>query len=375
MPINFCIGNIRNIHYAYQGKLSALALALILFSLVAVEALAQNQTAKPARTAAKLAPALSYSALLATSKPDDWRALDLENTLVMDLDTSPVRRIIIELAPSFAPLHAVNIKKLVRNKYFDGLHILRSQDNYVVQWGEAEIEADANSAVSAANPKPATLVPSKRALNSAAATLPPEFTRPFGVQANYPAYPFTKLPDIDGYAKEVGFSAGFPMGRDSARKQAWLTHCYGMVGVGRDNALDSGNGSEMYVVTGHAPRHLDRNIAVVGRVVSGMSDISSLPRGTREMGFYASAEHRIPIATIRIAADLAKEAQPRLEIINTESKLFLSLVEALRNRGKGVPNSWFNEPAGHVELCNVALAVREKNSFSGPFSSASFYSG
>jgi cyclophilin family peptidyl-prolyl cis-trans isomerase len=364
MRTNSCLSRI------YQSKLSTLVstLPLALFSLISIDTMAQSQIAKPAIMATKTTPALvptakpalSYSALLATSKPSDWRALDLENTLVMELDTSPVRRLIIELAPSFAPLHAVNIKKLVRDKYFDGLHILRSQDNYVVQWGEADADANSNTTSDATNPKPVAPLPSKRALNSAAATLPPEFTRPFGTQANYPAYPFTKLPDVDGYAKEVGFSAGFPMGRDSARKQAWLTHCYGMVGVGRDTALDSGNGSEMYVVTGHAPRHLDRNIAVVGRVISGMPDVSSLPRGTREMGFYATAEHRIPIATIRIAADLAKEAQPRLEIINTESTLFLSLVEALRNRGKGVPDSWFKEPAGHVELCNVALAVREK---------------
>ena len=306
----------------------------------------------------KSAHALSYSELLAQSKPADWRGLDLENTLVMELDTSPVRRLIIELAPNFAPLHATNIKKLVRDKYFDGLHILRSQDNYVVQWGEADV--DAAPAVTGATTAAKAITTPKRDLKSAAASLPPEFTRPYSAQSGFPAYPFTKLPDVDGYAKEVGFSAGFPMGRDSVRKQAWLTHCYGMVGVGRDNALDSGNGSEMYVVTGHAPRHLDRNIAVVGRVVSGMSDVSSLPRGTREMGFYASAEYRVPIATIRIAADLAKEAQPRLEIINTESALFAKLVDALRNRGKGVPNSWFTEPAGHVELCNMALATREK---------------
>ncbi len=325
------------------------AVAIVTVAISSSTALATNLAPKPASAAT-----LSYSELLAQSKPADWRALDLENTLVMELDTSPVRRLIIELAPAFAPLHAVNIKKLVRDKYFDGLQILRSQDNYVVQWGEADADAAAAATATTAPARP------KRDLKSAARTLAPEFTRPYSAQPGFPAYAFTKLPDVDGYAKEVGFSAGFPAARDAVRKQAWLTHCYGMVGVGRDNALDSGNGSEMYVVTGHAPRHLDGNIAVVGRVVSGMADVSSLPRGTREMGFYATAEHRVPIATIRIAADLAKEAQPRLEIINTESALFPKLVDALRNRGKGVPNSWFTEPAGHVELCNVALATREK---------------
>lgn len=332
--------------------------ALVFNAFIVITANAAGATPAGALPKPMSAPVLSYSELLAQSKSADWRGLDLENTLVMELDTSPVRRLIIELAPNFTPVHAINIKKLVRDKYFDGLHILRSQDNYVVQWGEAD--ADAAAAATAAATAATSPPPLKRDLKSAARTLAPEFTRPYSAQPGFPAYAFTKLPDADGYAKEVGFSAGFPVARDAVRKQAWLTHCYGMVGVGRDNALDSGNGSEMYVVTGHAPRHLDRNIAVVGRVVSGMSDVSSLPRGTREMGFYATAEHRVPIATIRIAADLTKETQPHLEIINTESALFTKLVDALRNRGKGVPNSWFTEPAGHVELCNVALAVREK---------------
>lgn len=349
-------------HPAYLQKTLRVALtaipATVLITAASAIAAPQNNSIKAADTSV---PKHSYSELLAKSAATDWRSLDLENTLVMELDTSPVRRVVIELAPNFAPLHAVNIKKLVRDKYFDGLHILRSQDNYVVQWGEAEADTATTAASgAAATTTAAAPPPQKRDLKSAARLLPAEFTRPYATQTMYPNYTFTKLPDSDGYAKEVGFSAGFPMGRDRARGQAWLTHCYGMVGVGRGNAIDSGNGSQMYIVTGHAPRHLDRNIAVVGRVVFGMPDISSLPRGTREMGFYASAEQRIPIATIRVAADLTKESQPRLEIINTESALFTKLVEALRNRGKGVPNSWFIEPAGHVELCNVTLAVREK---------------
>ncbi len=93
------------------------------------------------------------------------------------------------------------------------------------------------------------------------------------------------MPDGDVYAPEVGFSGGFPAARSSALRRTWLAHCYGMVGVGRDLDVRSGSGAEMYVVIGHAPRHLDRNVALVGRVVQGVELLSSLPRGSADMGF------------------------------------------------------------------------------------------
>ncbi len=66
--------------------------------------------------------------LLAASSPADWRALDPENTLYMELASG---RVVIELAPAFAPLHVANIRGLVRAGYFNGLSIVRVQDDYV----------------------------------------------------------------------------------------------------------------------------------------------------------------------------------------------------------------------------------------------------
>ncbi len=37
---------------------------------------------------------------------------------------------------------------------------------------------------------------------------------------------------------------------------------------------------------GQAPRHLDRNIALVGRVIEGMPVLAALRRGTGSLGFY-----------------------------------------------------------------------------------------
>ena len=236
----------------------------------------------------------------------------------------------MELAPQFAPLHAANIKTLVREGYFDGLVIMRVQENYVVQWGDPT----------------ETKRPKK-----GQKTLPPEFSVPIKNDL-----PFTRLPDGDGYAKQVGFSNGFHVGRDPKSRQTWLAHCTATLGVGRDNDVNSGGGTELYVVTGHAPRHLDRNIALVGRVVQGMSLLTVLPRGTKEMGFYEKPEQNVPIKSMRVAADVPAAERSNLEMIRTDTPRFKAMVEALRNRG----GEWYKVPAGHIELCNMPIAVREK---------------
>ena len=189
----------------------------------------------------------------------------------------------------------------------------------------------------------------KRPLGEARDKLPPEFTVKLG-----PAVPFEAMPDRDGYAPEVGFSQGFPAARDAARGEAWLTHCYGMVGAGRGNEADSGNGTELYVVTGHAPRQLDRNIALVGRVVQGMELLSTLPRGSGPLGFYEQPERHVPIASVRLAADLPAAERVPLEVLRTDTASFRALVEARRNRR----DEWYLVPAGYIDVCNVPIAVR-----------------
>src|ERR1051326_6171750 len=158
-------------------------------------------------------------------------------------------------------------------------------------------------------------------------SLPPEFDRPLD-----PQMPFTPLPDGDVYAPEVGFSNGFPVARDTKSGKAWLTHCYGMVGAGRDVALDSGGGAELYAVIGHAPRQLDRNVTLLGRVVQRIDLLSALPRGTGPLGFYEKAEQHVPIKSIRVAADVPAAERTSLELLRTDTPLFQALIESRRNR-------------------------------------------
>ncbi|HEY8509080.1 MAG TPA: peptidylprolyl isomerase, partial [Steroidobacteraceae bacterium] len=248
------------------------------------------------------------------------------NTLYMELDSG---RVVIELAPHFAPRHVANIKTLVREKFFDGLAIVRVQENYVVQWGDAD---------------------NKREIRKAQRALKAEFTRPAQ------GLPFTALPDPDTYAPEVGFSNGFPAARDLRSNLAWMTHCYGAVGVGRDNDADGAAGTELYAVIGHSPRHLDRNITLVGRVVQGMELLTVLPRGTGALGFYEKPEQRVPIRAVRVAADVPEQERSDLEVIRTDTQTFANLVESRRNRRE----EWFKVPAGRIEVCSVPLVVRQR---------------
>lgn len=266
--------------------------------------------------------------VLADSDDLDWTSPDPESTLYLELASG---RVVFELAPEFAPKTIANIKQLVRAGFFDGLSINRVQENYVVQWGDPAAGSD-----------------DARPQGEIAESLRPEFYRAASGLA------FTALHSRDAYAKEVGFVDGMPAGRDGASGRAWLAHCYGMLGVGRDVGPASGNGSELYVVIGHAPRHLDRNVTLVGRVLSGMSHLSTLPRGGGALGFYLPEERKIPIVSMRVAADVEASARSRLQRFRTDTPAFDRLMEARTRRLE----EWFVDPAGNIELCNVPIPVR-----------------
>jgi len=264
--------------------------------------------------------------VLESAQPTDWRRPDPENTLYLDL---PAGRVIIELAPRFAPRHVANIKTLTREKFFDGLPVARVQDNFVAQWGDVD---------------------RTRPTEAAGRKLPDE-----SVIVWNKSLPIIKLPDADGYAAETGWLDGFPVGIERKPSgQVWMTHCYGTLGVGREDWPDTGSGAELYVVIGQAPRQLDRNIVVVGRALRGMELLASLPRGTGALGFYENPGQRTLINSARIAADVPPAERVTLEVLRTDTPLFTKYVEARRNRR----DDWYIVPAGHIDVCNISVPVR-----------------
>lgn len=268
----------------------------------------------------------SMDEIIRAAPASDWREIAPENLLVMRLEHGGV--VLIELAPSFAPHHVANVQALARAHFWDGTAIARAQDNYVVQWNG-----------------PDEGQPTSR--GAAREGIEAEFDRPAaGIDV-------ARLEDPDSYAPITGFADGFPVAGDGAR--AWLAHCYGMVGAGRGDTTDSGDGSALYVVIGHAPRHLDRNVTLLGRVLQGMEHLSVMPRGTGPLGFYQEGVLRPMISQIALASEMPASERPRLQALRTDSASFREVVESRRTRREG----WFVEPTGRINVCNAPLPIRQ----------------
>jgi len=266
------------------------------------------------------------SKIVQSAPPSAWRAIDPDDLLVMDLKEGG--RIVIELAPRFAPVHVANVKAFARAGWWNGAAVYRVQDNYVAQWGNGDARV--------ALPSGVTKVP------------PAEYDRPLaGLDVRPLGFP-------DSYAPMVGHAGGWPVAYDPETKRAWLTHCYGSVGVGRDLAPDTGTGGELYAVIGHAPRALDLNIALIGRVIEGMSLLSARPRGTGALGFYQDPRQNVAIAAVRLASAMPSAERPAFEEMRTDSAAFADFVTGRANRG----GDFFKRPAGGVDICNVAVPVR-----------------
>ena len=278
--------------------------------------------------AAPPAKLLTPGDIVTQSSPSAWKAIPAEDLMVIELQNGG--RVIVQLAPAFAPVHVGNIRALARGKYWDGATVYRVQDNYVAQWGLNESD----------KPWPAGVTPKPAA----------EYSRAFtGLKV-------TPLGSPDPYAPGAGFADGWPVAYSAKADWADLVHCYGTVGVGRDLSPDTGTGGELYAVIGHGPRQLDRNIAIVGRVIEGIDRLSTLPRGTEALGFYKDKAQYVPIASIRIASDVPAESRPSYEVMDTASPTFAQYLKVRANRH----DSFYDHPAGGVDLCNVQVPVRKK---------------
>jgi len=266
--------------------------------------------------------------IVAAAPANAWREIPADDVLVIELRNGG--RIVIQLAPQFAPVHVANIRALAKGGWWTGASIYRVQDNYVVQWGNNESD----------KPLPKDVV----------AKPPAEYHRALkGLTVKPLGY-------ADDYAPAAGFASGWPIGYDPKAGTANLTHCYGYVGVGRDLSPDTGTGGELYAVIGHAPRALDRNIAIVGRVVEGIERMSSLPRGTEALGFYKEASQNVPISLVRLASEIPAAERPIYQVMDTMGPTFANYLRVKANR----KDDFFIRPAGGVDLCSVNVPVRRK---------------
>lgn len=263
-------------------------------------------------------PSVSPSDIIAAAPASDWRDIPVGELIVMRLGDD--REIVIQLAPAMAPGHVANILRLAEAGWFAAhAQIVRVQENYVVQWGD----------------------PSEKAALPTGMVAPAD-----GYDRPGPPPAFQALPFPDAYGATVGFSNGWPVATHG--RAHWLPHCPAMVGVGRNMPPDTGTGAELYAVIGHGPRHLDRNIAVVGRVLEGIEHLSALPRGGGALGFYENPDQRVTITAFQPAST----ETPRYAVLQGPS--LTRWANARANRG----DAFFIRPAGGADICNLMPPVR-----------------
>ncbi len=342
-----------------KNLLLAAAALTIALPAIAQDADAASSDAEPAAQPLRSAP--SPGEIVEQAAPAEWIGIAPEDLLVMSLDAdrdgNPREVVIQLLPPPFSQGWVENIKTLARSGWYDDTAVIRVQDNYVVQWGDpAEEEAEAKplpdglKVMDDIESPYLTFVSHEVPVASLVEYMPLKGIRYHRQRGEAVDDPYNRR-------GKVGWLSGVPiglMGRDQL--WAWPVHCYGMVGVGRGMSPNTGDGSSLYTVIGHAPRHLDRNIALVGRIIEGMEHLSSLPRGHGPLGFYAEDEldKRTGILRVRIASDLPDDDQPRFQFLSTESETFARYAEARANRR----DPFFIKPAGGADICNIPVPLR-----------------
>ena len=63
----------------------------------------------------------------------------------------------------------------------------------------------------------------------------------------------------------------------------------------------------------------------------------------------------IPVRSARLASEVPEAERTALEILRTDTPLFTKYLETRRNRRE----EWFLRPAGHIDVCNVPIPVRD----------------
>jgi len=246
---------------------------------------------------------------------------DPGNTVVLQLDDGPI---VIELNPRFAPATSAQFKRLVRDGFYDGLSFYRVIDGFVAQAGDGSDMAEDPNAE-------------------------PSIKAEFDLDGS-DDLPFVVVQAPDLFAPETGFVDGFPAARDLDADKIWLTHCPGAVGMARNDDPDSGS-TDFYIVIGQAPRYLDRNITVFGRVVFGMDVAQRILRGPpEEGGMIDDATESTLIRSAQLMSDLPADERLTVAVADTSSQEFESMLDGRRQRTA----EWFiSTPPAALDVCQV----------------------
>lgn len=187
--------------------------------------------------------------LLDTNIANKWYKVPTKHIVTLETHYGDV---VIALNPALAPHHVKRFRKLIKRDFYQQQYFYRVVDGFVAQGGSNESHTPSQGTDK----------------------LKAEFVTPLSSSA-------VVIEENDMFAPATGFLNGFPVGIDSARNEMWALHCPGTVAFARNSEKDTAS-TEFYIVIGQAPRHLDRNMSVIGRVLEGMEVLQQLPRGPIE---------------------------------------------------------------------------------------------
>ena len=125
--------------------------------------------------------------------------------------------------------------------------------------------------------------------------------------------------------------------------------------MARNEDPDSG-GTDFYIVIGQAPRYLDRNLTVFGRVVWGMDVVQRIKRGPAlENGIIEKDLDRTWIKRMRLASNIDSEQRPDIYVADTNSAGFKKMINERRNRKQ---KFFHHKPPKVLDICQVPIPAR-----------------
>jgi len=260
----------------------------------------------------------------AINNDDQWRALDLNNTVLLTL---PHGKVVIELTPQFTPKHVEQFSALVKKSFYHGTKFYRVIDGFVAQAGPED--------------------GSKKDKSVAMLSMEGEFS----TDKNWS---FTPVQNDDLFAEQTGFKQGFALAKNN-NDSAWLTHCPGTLAMARGNEANSAT-SHFYFVIGQAPRYLDKIMTVFGRVVYGMQHIQAIQRTAVIEGESAvDSSKQTPIVSMQVMADVPLKERILIEVENTESSVFKKQLIKRRARKN---EFFYQKPPPVLDVCQVPVRSR-----------------
>ncbi len=268
--------------------------------------------------------ALISTGLQAAGEPS-WRELSPENTVFMEMSEGLV---VIELNPVFAPETVKQFKQLAQDHFYDGLGFYRVIDGFVAQGGDGSDLGKLSNV--------------------------PLIDAEFEIDWNE-EFSYTTVQSPDMFAPETGIIDGFAVARDPSRDKVWLAHCPGIVAMARNDDPDSSR-TDFYIVIGQAPRYLDRNMNIFGRIVYGMDVVQQIKRGPAlGNGIIQDETASSRISQMRLLSEIPEEDRLQVFVMDTSDKGFKKLLKGRLDRKQ---KFFHNQPPKVLDVCQVPVAGR-----------------